>query len=269
VRFANNRFASANGPGCYSLACGSEGLSLDLSLKAEKAPLLVNQVGLIREGLLGTSWYYSLTSMRVEGQLVVAGDAKHVSGIGWIDRQWGRWEDMGIGGWEWFSLQLSNGCEVLVTQIYSPVTGRTCSKILSMKRRDSSEYHSMNFAVRRIESLTGSLSGSKYGKKWLIEAPGVLRLVVEVDFEDQEFHKGLWEGCCNAQGVLEGGEVTGLGYAEQVDRGQGPLSERLSLAAAPGHFVLQNLLGRANLGLWDLSERLKLWRILSLRRGAT
>ena len=89
---------------------------------------------------------------------------------------------------------------------------------------------------------------------------------MEVDFDDQEFHRGLWEGSCSATGEVEGERVTGVGYAEQVDRAQGPLTELLSLGAAPGHFVLQNILGRANLGLWDLSERLRIWRVLSLRR---
>lgn len=265
VRYGDSSFARAGGRGGYSLECASEGVSLRLEVEPEKGPLLVNRVGKVREGLLGDSWYYSLTMLRARGSLAVSGEERPVSGIAWIDRQWGRWEDMGIGGWVWFSLQLSNGCEVLATIIYSPVFRRTCTRVVSVKRRDSTELHSTELTIRRLEALTGA-SGAVYGRRWSVESPGVMSLEVTVDFDGQEFHRGLWEGCCSATGTVEGDEVTGVGYAEQVDRTQGPLMEVLSFAAAPGHFLLQNLLGRANLGLWDLPERLGIWRALWVRR---
>lgn len=266
VRFGQSFLVGAGRPGAYSLRWASEEVSMEMSLDSEKGPLLVGGEGKIREGLLGDSWYYSLTSLAAKGTLRVGGDTTPVSGIAWIDRQWGRWEDLGIAGWEWFSLQLSNGSEVLATQIYSPVNGRPCTNVLSVKRKDSTEVHSTSLSVRRLESLTSPSSGSTYGKRWAIVSPGVLSAEVEVDFDGQEFHRGFWEGSCTARGSLEGEAVTGVGYAEQVDRSLGPLTGALATAAAPAHYVLQNLLGRANLGIWDLTERLGVWRRLSLRR---
>ena len=266
VKLNGNYFLGAGSPGSYSLRYTSADVALDLSLEATKDPMLVNGMGKIREGLLGDSWYYALTSVSASGRLLLDGEERKVSGVAWVDRQWGRWEDMGIGGWEWFSLQFSNGCEVLATQIYSPVTRRPCSKVMTLKRKDSSGFHSENFSIRRVESWTSGSSGLAYGKRWTLVSPGVLDVAITVDFEEQEFHRGFWEGCCSFEGTLEGERVTGVGYSEQVDRSPGPLAEKLSLIAAPGHYVLQNLFGRANLGLWDLSERLRLWRILTVRR---
>jgi len=266
VSYVGNSFAGAGREGTYALRYSSRGISLELGLESEKRPLLVNRFGKIREGLLGDSFYYSLTRLAARGRLSLGGEERDVSGIAWIDRQWGRWEDMGIGGWEWFSLQLSNGTEVLATQIYSPVARRICTSVVSVKRKDSSEVHSAKLSVRRVETIGGGASGTKYGRRWRLDSPGLLDLEVVVDFDGQEFHKGLWEGCCSARGTIEKEAVTGVGYAEQVDRAQGPLTQLLSLAAAPGHYALQNLLGRSNLGLWDLPERLGIWRVLAVRR---
>jgi predicted secreted hydrolase len=250
----------SSGPGAYALTYRSEEMSADLSLRSRKTPLMVNGSGEIREGLLGHSWYYALTDMSAEGEIRLAGGVMRVTGIAWIDRQWGDWEDMGIGGWEWFSLQFSNGWEVLATQIYSPVTMKACVRVLSAKMPDSAELHADRFTLRRLSEWRSPL-GSVYGSRWEILGPDGIRIGITVDFDSQELHAGLWEGSCTA--LLESGSMrsTGVGYAEQVVRSQGRFSAIMSFAMAPAHFLAQGILRRTDLGVWRLLERLGVWRL--------
>lgn len=247
-------------PGEYVLNYAVPGFKARLVLKPRKAPLLVNGSGEIREGLLGRSRYYALTDMSAEGELSFEGAAKRLRGTGWIDRQWGDWEDMGIGGWDWFSLQFSNGWEVLATQIYSPLRMKPCVRVLSAKLPDSSELHLDRFALRRLSEWRND-EGTVYGTRWELVAPGGIRTTVKADFDSQELHPGLWEGSCTARLLTPEGEYRGVGYAEQVMRSRRSLSGLLSLASAPVHYPLQRLLGRADLGVWTLLDRVGVWKL--------
>jgi len=265
IHFDRNSLTKLADRHSYEVIYRSDDVSLELELTPRKGPLIVNGNGKIKEGLLGTSWYYALTDLTAEGRFNLAGRELGVKGIGWIDRQWGGWEDMGIGSWVWFSLQLSNGCEILATEIYSPIFRGSSTKVLSIKGKDQREAHTSKFQIRQTEFWNSKISGSRYGRKWLLESPSMLRLEIEVDFDDQEIHRGLWEGSCFVQGTYLGDSVKGVGFSEQVDRSPGFLLGLLTLSAAPFHFITQNLLGRANLGLWDLADRLRVWKVLKTR----
>ena len=248
-----------------SLRYECEEYAVDLRLTQRKGPLYVNGSGQIREGLLGRSWYYALTNLSVEGELKLGTGTRRVDGVGWMDRQWGQWEEMGIGGWEWFSLQFSNDLEVLATQIYSPVTLKTCVRAMSVKMPGSEDLHTDRFVIRRLAEWRSPETNLLYGKRWQIAGPRGFRVGVEVDFDSQELEKGLWEGSCHATLVSEGGNAAGVGYAEQVQRNEGPVTALLSFAGAPPHYILQRALGRPNLGVWDLVGKLGVWRLASRR----
>ena len=245
-----------------SLRYDCEEYSVALRLTQKKGPLYVNGSGQIREGLLGRSWYYALTNMSAEGELKLGSGARRVSGIGWMDRQWGQWEEMGIGGWEWFSLQFANDWEVLATQIYSPVTLRTCVRVMSVKTAGSEDFHTDRFVMKRLAEWRSPDTNLVYGKRWQVTGPRGVKVGVEVDFDSQELEKGLWEGSCHATLEGAGGKAAGVGYAEQVLRTEGPVTALLSLAGAPPHYHLQRALGRPNLGVWDLVGKLGIWNLV-------
>lgn len=250
----------------YEIHYESELMLLNMTLTSEKQPLIVNKTGLIKEGALGTSWYYSLTKLKVRGNFSIGSSTESIEGMAWIDRQWGSWEDLGIGSWIWHSLQLSNGCEILVTEIYPPFLKRVASKVLSIKMNGLPDRYISDFTIRTLSRWTSPGTGSSYGSKWRIESPGILDLTIKVDFENQELHKGLWQGTSTVAGKFDGGDVSGVGYAEQIEKATSKLSELVSISLAPGHYLMQNLLGRANLGVMDLAERLEPWKFLSASR---
>lgn len=251
----------------YDIHYASENLTVDLVLKSEKEPLMVNRSGVIKEGALGNSWYYSLTRLNANGILKIEDSVQAIEGLAWIDRQWGSWEEMGIGSWIWLSLQLSNNCEILLTEIYPPFFRLVSSKVLSIKMNEGQDLFLPDFTVHTVSKWTSPETGQTYGSRWQVESPGTLSLTVDVDFEDQEIHGGLWQGSCAVRGSFRGTVVTGVGYAEQIERTPSKLAGIVSISLAPYHSVMQTILGRSNLGLMDLVEKLQLWRLWSKDNG--
>lgn len=247
----------------YRLRHHSDKASIDITLASLKEPLIVNGNGKINEGLLGLSWYYALTNLKAEGELRIGTHAlaTKVSGIAWIDRQWGNWEEMGIGSWIWLSLQLSNGCEILLTEINSPYLNRATTKVMSIKKGNgSADEHYSEFIIRCLSQWRSPETGSAYGTMWEIMSSNRMQLCVEVDFDDQELHQGLWQGSCSVKGEFEGKSVNGVGYAEQVNKTPSTVLALTSLILAPYHLLLQSLTRRPDFGILEFLERKEIWK---------
>ena len=87
---------------------------LRLRLLDEKPPAL-HHGGYIEYGIAGGSYYYSRTRLSVSGELHPAGgDAVPVSGVAWMDHQWGNFVVGAVGGWDWYSLQLDDRSELML-----------------------------------------------------------------------------------------------------------------------------------------------------------
>jgi len=91
---------------------------LDLRLVATKPPVLHGGSGYLSFGPVGDSYYYSRTRLAVEGTLYVEDTAHAVRGQAWMDHQWG--DFLVVGGWDWFSVQLDDGTELMLFLTRSP-----------------------------------------------------------------------------------------------------------------------------------------------------
>src|SRR5919198_2302917 len=88
--------------------------SLNLRLTDDKPPAL-HHGGYIEYGSPGGSYYYSRTRLNVVGDLGEADDEPvRVSGIAWMDHQWGNFVVTSAGGWDWYSLQLDDRTELML-----------------------------------------------------------------------------------------------------------------------------------------------------------
>src|SRR5262249_32722876 len=94
--------------------------AIDLVLDAAKPVVLQGDRGLSRKGPEpgNASYYYSVTRMRVRGTLRIAEEPIAVAGLAWMDREWGT-SALGraLAGWDWFSLQLADGRDVMFYQL--------------------------------------------------------------------------------------------------------------------------------------------------------
>ena len=112
--FRTQRDNAGNGvPFEYEIQTHYDKMNLDVQLRSNKKPLMVAGDGYQAVGSSGHTYYYSLTSLEVFGELEYLGKKEKVSGQGWIDHQWGPFvvSPFQVGHafetYEWFCIQLT------------------------------------------------------------------------------------------------------------------------------------------------------------------
>jgi len=191
---------------------GDVPISLDLFMKALKPPLLINGTGMV-DFPGGHSYYYAQTNLDIKGDLTIGNETKHVNGVGWIDRQWGRWEWGLISGWEWFGIHLNRNTEASVWFLLHPITREYRPWLFNMILNDSMSMLNA-FEVRPL-GYWKSKSGCFYPSGWRIIAPEKrIKLTIEPLLKDHEIFKGLREAACTVKGTFEGRQVSGRAIAE-------------------------------------------------------
>lgn len=127
VETCSARGLSAGGMFPLRLSCpgrnaDGEAFGLELELVADKPRVLHGEDGYSEKSDVpgGASYYYAYTRLAARGELQLPGrDAPvPVSGSAWYDHEWG---SIGLGdeqaGWDWFSLQLDDGHELMFFHI--------------------------------------------------------------------------------------------------------------------------------------------------------
>jgi len=210
----------------HVLQAHAEGITLRLRLTPEKPPVIHGAGGISRKGAGPgeSSHYYSFTRMRTDGTLLLDGAALPVTGVSWMDHEFGS-NQLGSEqvGWDWFALQLADSTELMIYQIrrrdgsVEPASGGTWIRAdgtaASLARDD--------IAIDVLDHWLSPQSGSRYPGRWRISVPS-LRLTVEVapTVSGQELitrrstQVTYWEGSVTLTGEREGRSISGLGYAE-------------------------------------------------------
>ena len=95
-------------------------LGVDLRLEPGRGVTAHGEGGLSRKGADAgnTAHYYSMTRMPTSGHLVVDGERIAVRGASWMDHEFGTtFLETSQVGWDWFSLQLDDGSDLMVFQL--------------------------------------------------------------------------------------------------------------------------------------------------------
>jgi predicted secreted hydrolase len=194
---------------------------LRLRLADEKPPAL-HHGGYIDIPFLGGSYYYSRTGLNVTGVLRSAQDVP-VSGVAWMDHQWGNFVVGAVGGWDWYSVQLDDRSELMLYVLRAP-TGATTAVYGTQVRADGSTLDLGADSVRAEATghWTSPHTGGVYPSGWLLTLPGGERLELRPQLQDQELYfpagsdqapgagaLAYWEGA-----VTVTGDRTGVGYVE-------------------------------------------------------
>jgi predicted secreted hydrolase len=168
------------------------------------------------------SRYFSYTRMEAEGDIVRGGRAEHFRGSAWMDREFGTWTPTERQkGWDWFSIQLGDGRELMCYQLRS-LSGEVSpfsSGTFVDGEGNATYLQSEDFSIEPTGFWKSPRSGATYPSGWLIRAPKLeLELTVTPVMEDQELDtRGTtmiiyWEGACDVQGT----DVKGRAYVELV-----------------------------------------------------
>jgi predicted secreted hydrolase len=215
----------SGGSGRDTLHASVAGYTLNLHLQTTQPAVLEGAKGVVPFGPFGSSRYYSWTSLRSTGTMVDHGVAVTVTGISWMDHQWGAFDFASGAGWDWFSVQLTNRQEYMLYFIRNQA-GRIV-QTLGTRATPTRTTHLQSKAVS--EKSTGSwhsrVTSITYPSGWRLTVPGG-DLIVTPDLRNQELDlqqlEGVvyWEGDVSLHGQIDGHAVTGVGYTEINPPGQ-------------------------------------------------
>ena len=224
-----NRFAlhtgdwtMSGGSGRSTLHAAIPGYTFDLKTQTSALPVLHGDKGVIPYGPLGSSKYYSWTSLLTSGTIVDHGVTVKVTGLSWFDHQWGAFDFSTGAGWDWHSIQLTNGRQYMLYFIRDS-SGAIVESLGTQVDQAGTKVTRLNPATFS-ETVTGSwtspATGITYSSGWKLNVPGGSLTITprqvdqEVDLTATPQGNAYWEGDVTVRGVLNGAPVTGAGYTE-------------------------------------------------------
>jgi predicted secreted hydrolase len=190
---------------------------IDLRLSSLRPVMRVGGRGYLAFGD-GYTYYYSLTDLRSRGELRIGGHRYRVSGISWLDHQWGKWSWSSVHGWTWMALQLSNGVQLSVFD-FRWATGSINGASVLLTNGHSRTIRGTS--IMATGSWKSPHSHAVYPFGWVVRIPGmraVLRVAPSV--KDQEVYVPgggvgtYWEGSGRITGTWGGSTASGLSYTE-------------------------------------------------------
>ncbi len=206
------------------------GIALDLHTQATTPILLQGRNGYSRKGsgASAASMYYSMPRLETTGSLSINGEDVAVRGSSWMDKEFGSNQlDSTQTGWDWFSLRLSDGRDVMLYQLRHR-NGSRDTAFGSIRYADGTVEHLAGAAwtVTADETWTSPDTDATYPTRWTLTLGGreslELRAIVPQSENIATRVRNLfyWEGAIDVtfDGVLVGEgyvELTGYGSASR------------------------------------------------------
>lgn len=239
------------------LEATGEAFHISLDLAPERAPYLAGDLGVLPFADRGWFYYYSVTRMRTTGTLTLGDRVLRLQGRAWLDHQWGRFyvtpfrNPRRFEEYEWFSLQLSNGSDVILTTVWTPdgqLRNHDAFGGAGLLRADGSTGRLIgNHRLTRTGFHRDPKTGGIYSAGWRFLAPEWdCDLTITPRHPNQmtplaataptgsswaplnrlapfaDLLGAFWEGTCSVQGRLEGERVEGDAFAELIKRHRAP-----------------------------------------------
>lgn len=204
----------------------SQNLTFEATLKLSK-PVVLNGkdgqgVSFKDEGQ--ASRYFSYTRMKMDGDIIWNGETEHFTGSAWMDREFGTWTPTNNQkGWDWFSVQLENGTELMCYQLRNKEGGVSPFSSGTFVDKDGNSTHLTNqdFKIEPTSYWKSPSTKATYPNGWKLTVPKFdLNLTVTPVIENQELDtRGTtmivyWEGACIIKGKTK--STNGKAYVELV-----------------------------------------------------
>ncbi len=218
---------SATGAGeVMHIRAGGAAYQIDLKLVPQKPLVIHGEKGISKKGEAegAASHYYSFTRLRTEGVLIVGGKEKTVSGLSWMDHEFGSallGEDQ--VGWDWFSIQLDDDSEYMFYQIRQKDGEKDPISSGTVVFPDGTKKHlnAKDFKLTPLRHWKSEKSGANYPVGWEISVPSqqlTLKSVPLLDNQelitDKSTRVTYWEGASDFKGEKNGVKISGKGYIE-------------------------------------------------------
>ena len=188
----------------------SEQFEAELEFRPQKPIVLHGERGLSRKSADTASYYYSWPRMEAHGTIRSNNEEHRVTGTAWLDREWSS-DLLGeeLSGWDWFSLQLDNGRDMVMFQLRrKDGTVDDFGGACLIVEADGS-YHTLQNADWSLQP-TGHWGG--YPVRWIVQVEDE-EYAVAPAFNDQVMNTYVryWEGLVH---VKQNGNQVGRGYME-------------------------------------------------------
>lgn len=217
-------------PFMYEVSAKQDSASIDLLFDSKKRPLIYGDSGFFYQGEQGNyTYYYALTGLDVTGSITFNGLTEEVTGIAWLDRQYGNFAPSEGEGYEWFSAHLSNGVDIGFYNIFSVDNlipsnpDFTQCNIYYDDNRDTVIY---DFTLTRMDYAYASDTGKCYSQQWHLLADDIDIIVTTIDSTREVYIPfQFYEGATTITGTVAGEQVTGIGFAELLHYYENPQLE--------------------------------------------
>jgi len=202
----------------FKLKAADGSISINLLLKPAKPVVLQGDKGLSQKsGEPGNaSYYFSQTRIDTSGSILIDGSEFKVRGLSWLDREWSTSAlAENQEGWDWFSIQLNDGREIMLYQLRLKDGGVDNYSSGSFIEKDGAvrQLKADDFNIKVLDTWRSKASGTLYPSKWEISIPGHdIELTVVPLLQDQELLVSFvyWEGAVK----ILGDGISGKGYVE-------------------------------------------------------
>lgn len=201
---------------------------LALDLDPLKPPVIHGKNGVSQksEGAGHASHYFSLTRIMARGTVVLNGKPYSVQGLSWMDHEFFTHQLIADQvGWDWFSLQLDNGTELMLFDLrlknggIDPYSAGTYvdeqGRARFLKVQD--------FELAPGKEWTSPATHGRYPVEWNIRVPSLdLTLHLTTPLNTQELvgssaaSPSYWEGAIRVQGQEKRVPIRGAGYLEMT-----------------------------------------------------
>ncbi|PIG97974.1 lipocalin family protein [Deinococcus sp. UR1] len=186
---------------------------LDLTLTPVKGPVL-HPPGFSGSADTGVLFYQGITRLTLTGSV----NGRAVQGEAWLDHQWGNQIPGQTALWDWFSVQLDGGRDLMVYRVRR-LDGTVAQLIGSVVEPDGSVR-----AVKGLRAVPGeewiSPQGRKYTLGWQLVSDEFDLTVRAVRREQELLSRSTriayWEGPIEVAGVWAGEQARGTGMMELV-----------------------------------------------------
>lgn len=185
-----------------------------LHLTSSRPPVLQGKQGFSQKSEQGqASYYYSQPFFQADGSLEIDGKTYQVSGPAWLDREWSSQPlTANQTGWDWFSLHLDNGAEVMLYRMRHKdgepyLTGTWINADGSTELLEAKD-------IELAPQDTTDVEGRDMPTRWSVKIPGK---DLDISVEALNPHAWMklqipyWEGP-----VQVSGSHKGVGYLEMT-----------------------------------------------------
>ena len=210
----------------HFLKAMDKNFGIELMLTPEKNPVIHGQNGISQkaEGEGYASHYYSIPRLKTEGKIFFKNKEVSVQGTSWMDHEFGssQLREYQVG-WDWFSLQLDKGLELMLYQIRQKdgqIDPHSSGTII-FPNGTYQHLPKKEFQIEVLQEWKSQKSGGTYPSGWRIKVPGhQMELTFSPTVQDQELitkestRVTYWEGSVKIEGKYQGDPMKGMGYVE-------------------------------------------------------